>query len=163
MKTLIIAILCVSGIAVAVIIKHRSNSGLSVFPIKSGDHLADASMNEEAQVLRFRFAKFGREREPANAVRLYVKIPDPIKPLERWKKYEEPLATALHEKKLGTITGGGSMRQKDGTIEYCGIDLAASSEAKAVAVIKAVMHAAGAPKGTQIEYLGSNKVVAILE
>jgi hypothetical protein len=41
-----------------------------------------------------------------------------LKPLERWKKYEDPLVAALHKGGLGEVTGGGAMFGKDGTIGF---------------------------------------------
>src|SRR5689334_19336430 len=104
MKLTIFAILCVVGVVIVVMTKRRlppPTPRPTVIPIRPGDRLADPSMDEESHTLQLRIARFGPEREPANAVVLYVKIIDPIRPLERWKKYEEPLIVALHENNLG--------------------------------------------------------------
>jgi hypothetical protein len=82
--------------------------------------------------------------------------------LERWKKYEDALVAALHKNNLGEVTGGGAMTSKDGTIEFCGIDVVlADPPDKGIAAIRAVMRAAGAPKGSQIEFTDSDKTIPI--
>jgi hypothetical protein len=119
-------------------------------------------MSEETQALQLRLAKYGEERDLDGSA-VYIKIAEPIRPLERWKKYEDPLLAALRQGNLGEVIGGGAMTTKDGTIEYCGIDAVIADPAEAaIAVIKAVMQKAGAPKGSQIEFEDSDKIIPIL-
>jgi hypothetical protein len=118
-------------------------------------------MDEESQTLQLRITKYGDERE-IDGTDLYIKIAEPLRPLERWKKYEDALVAALHKGNFGEVTGGGAMTRKDGTIEFCGIDVVlADPPQKGIAVIRAVMRAAGAPKGSQIEFADSDKTILI--
>jgi hypothetical protein len=81
---------------------------------------------------------------------VYVRIPEPLWPQERGKKYEDPLAAALADAGLGKVTGGG--QQLDGgSIEYCGVDVILNNRAQGLALLKDVLRRLGAPAGTMIE------------
>ncbi len=51
----------------------------------------------------------------------YVLIPEPMGPMDRGEKYEDPLSDALGE--LGEVTGGGSQLGEGDTIAFCGLDV----------------------------------------
>jgi len=52
---------------------------------------------------------------------VYAKLLDRIMPLVRGERYEAPLEEASAQRELGEVTGGDTMQQKSGEIEYVGI------------------------------------------
>lgn len=48
---------------------------------------------------------------------VFVKILDPVTPLERGTKYEDPLSDSLAAAKVGEVTGGGAQLDKENKIE----------------------------------------------
>jgi hypothetical protein len=88
---------------------------------------------------------------PARPVFLYVKIPEPLGPVARGKKYEDPVGELLQARKLGEVTGGGTMLSKAKRIEYVGLDLEVTDVGAAMPLLRAKLRELGAPKGTVIE------------
>ena len=82
---------------------------------------------------------------------LYIKIPEAVFPIERARKYEDPIDALLKKHKLGSVSGGGSMLNKDGEIEYVGIDCDVTDVEKALPLLMQKLRNIGAPKGTVIE------------
>ncbi len=88
---------------------------------------------------------------------VFVKLPESIEPLERGRKYEDPLSAALERDNVGEITGGGSQLgelQPDGTrtIEWVGIDVELTDATRGLATLRAELKRLGAPPGTVMEY-----------
>lgn len=88
---------------------------------------------------------------------LYVKIPGDIQPLVRGERFEDPLASALQEAKLGDVSGGGSQLADpypDGRprVEFCGMDIDVTDRDKARALIMRKLIDLQAPYGTEIHY-----------
>jgi hypothetical protein len=81
----------------------------------------------------------------------YVRIPQPVGPLDRGDLYEDPLQEELADAKLGEITGGGSQLGEDDTIAYCGLDVVVTDHDRGLALIRETMQRLGAPAGTVIE------------
>jgi len=94
---------------------------------------------------------------------VYAKILDPVLPMERGEKYEDPLNEMLHEQHIGEITGGGTMQRKDGSIEYVGVDIELMNLDSALEATRAKLRELGAPKGSALEFRrdGQDVVVAI--
>ncbi len=88
---------------------------------------------------------------------LYIKIPEQIMPVERGKKYEEPINELLSQHGLGEVSGGGSMLTKDKQIEYVGVDVDVTDPQKAIPLLVAKLKEIGAPKGTVIAQNGPEK------
>ena len=89
-------------------------------------------------------------------VLLFVRIPDPVMPLERVEKYEEPLNEFLVAKSLGEVTGGGSMLSELNTagqrsIMWVGIDVDVYDPDKAIPFLIEKLKELGVPEGTIIE------------
>jgi hypothetical protein len=85
-----------------------------------------------------------------------VRIPEPLKPLERGRKYESPLHEALTSRHLGEITGGGSQigqEKPDGTqdIEFVALDVNLN-DLDGLPVLRTELKRLGAPKGTTLHY-----------
>jgi len=79
----------------------------------------------------------------------YILIREPLGPVERGKKYEDPLIEALGVE--GELTGGGSQMGKGDTIEYCGIDVVVNDRAKGLELIRKCLQLCGASANTIIE------------
>jgi len=72
-------------------------------------------------------------------------------PLERARKYEDPLNEFLVSKGLGEVSGGGTMLTKEKKIEYIGIDVDVYDPDKATPLIVKKLRELGVPTGTVIE------------
>lgn len=81
----------------------------------------------------------------------YIRIPGNIRPEDRDRMFEEPLAAALKEHKAGRVTGAGSQLGKDRTIAFCGLDVVVQSRAEGLTLIRNTLRSANAPAGTVIE------------
>jgi hypothetical protein len=102
----------------------------------------------------------GRSREEALFV--YVKIPAPIMPIERGKRFEDPLDAALRKADVGEVTGGGSEltapdAQGRQGIEYCGIDVDLYDASKGIPFLRAELARLAVPPGTVLEYTLAGK------
>jgi hypothetical protein len=82
---------------------------------------------------------------------VYVRIPEPLHPLEREDKYEDPLGAALAEVGLGKVTGGGQQLGDGNSIEYCGVDVILMDRIRGLKFLEEVLLRLGAPDGTVIE------------
>lgn len=73
---------------------------------------------------------FRRSARPASAKRrgeaacaVYARIEEALMPLDRGRKYEDPLNRALIASGYGRVTGGGSVQGRDGAIEWISLDV----------------------------------------
>jgi hypothetical protein len=89
---------------------------------------------------------------PRQTCFVFAKILDNVNPLERAKKYEDPLEGALKEGHLGEVTGGGTMQNKDGSIKWVGVDIELVDLSAALAFTKMKLRSLGAPKGSVVEF-----------
>ena len=88
---------------------------------------------------------------------IYVYLPEPLQPLDRGSRYEDPIDAELQLQSLGYVSGGGSSlsdERPDGSrvIEFCGIDIDAVDVAAARALLRNELPTLGCPAGTQIHY-----------
>jgi hypothetical protein len=77
---------------------------------------------------------------------------EPIMPLNRVDRYEDPLDTALSGKGWGKVTGGGSQLTEHNEIEFVEIDLELANLDEAIDLVKQVLEEAGAPVGSELRY-----------
>ena len=82
---------------------------------------------------------------------VYAKLLDPVDPVRRHEKYEDPLIELLDAEGLGEVTGGGTM-QSAGKIEFVGIDLELTDLPRAIPLVAAKLAALGAPPGSTLEF-----------
>ncbi len=59
---------------------------------------------------------------------IYILLPEPLQPLERGSRYEDPLEAELQLAGVGFVSGGGSSLGPEGAdgsaeIEFCGVDV----------------------------------------
>ena len=79
----------------------------------------------------------------------YVLIREPLGPMERGEKYEDPLAEALGN--LGEVTGGGSQLGDGNSVAFCGLDVVVNDRDRGLKVIRKCLRSRGAPSNTTIE------------
>lgn len=86
----------------------------------------------------------------AGEVLIIVRVNDRCQPIERGD-YEDPLHDALEERGLGEVTGGGTLLNEDGVIEYCELEVIITGDLdEAKKVIKETLENGGLPKGSKI-------------
>lgn len=158
MKSALLLACFLIAVVVSVILTRRPVSPKQLSSVPNHSLMA-----EEAETLRLQHAKFGQNPQLSSEIRLNIKISDPIKPLERWQKYEEPIASVLGEQKLGMVSGGGTKTDKNGVIEYCDIGLEVIDLKKAIPLIVGALRKAGAPAGTEIKDDRTGKVLGVVE
>ena len=93
---------------------------------------------------------------------IYVFLPDPLGPIDRGEKYEDPIIDELERLGLGEVSGGGSSLgelRPDGTrpIESCGIDVDTSDVDAAREMLRALLPGLGCPAGTQLHFRNADK------
>lgn len=94
--------------------------------------------------------------------RLTVTIPGPVLPLERGKRFADPLDEALRAERLGELGDEGTqMGLVDGksVVVAAEVELSVSDLDRALAVIRRVLRSAGAPPATTITQHAPDKVV----
>jgi hypothetical protein len=79
----------------------------------------------------------------------YALIHEPLGPIDRGQKYEEPLEDALGA--IGEVTGGGSQMGEGDTIAFCGLDVVVNHRERGLKVIRDCLRSCGAPSNTIIE------------
>ena len=88
---------------------------------------------------------------------VYVFLPEPLGPIDRGDKYEEPIIDELERLGLGEVSGGGSALGEplpDGRrpIESCGIDVDTHDVEATREALRNLLPKLGCPKGTQLHY-----------
>lgn len=73
-----------------------------------------------------------------------------IEPLDRGRRYEDPLDAALRERRLGEVTGGGSQLGHLGEIDFADIEIRVINLDDALSVIVGALEQSGAPVGSQL-------------
>ena len=83
---------------------------------------------------------------------VFAKIIDPVGPIDRESKYEEPLQAALEQRGAGEITGGGTMQNADGTIQYVGVDILLDDLDASLELVRSTLQSLGAPAGSELSF-----------
>ncbi|CAN5658992.1 hypothetical protein BH10PSE18_BH10PSE18_36730 [soil metagenome] len=83
---------------------------------------------------------------------VFVKIPESVSPVERGRKYEDPLDKVLRVAKLGEVTGGGSQLGPDGRVSWVGVDVELFDVETGIPFVKQALLKLGAPKDTTLTY-----------
>jgi hypothetical protein len=73
-----------------------------------------------------------------------------IEPLDRGRRYEDPLDAALRAASLGEVSGGGSQLGQLGEIDFAHIDIQVTSLDDALPIIVDSLQRSGAPRGSQL-------------
>jgi hypothetical protein len=91
----------------------------------------------------------------------YAQLNARIMPIQRGELYETPLLEALDANGFGEVSGSGTMQQKTGEIEYCGIDINFFDIHNGPPFVCQFLNDRGAPKGSQLTYQLDGKDIAI--
>lgn len=102
-----------------------------------------------------------RERHADCRCQVFARIEDPLMPLQRGRKYENPLNHALMQAGLGRVTGGGSVQGLDGGIEWISLDVQLVDLGPALEFLRAKLLELGAPENTVLKFRKEGTVVAI--
>jgi hypothetical protein len=95
---------------------------------------------------------------------LLIKIPEPLEPVERGEKYDDPLQDLLEETGLGIVNGGGTKTDNDSHVLYCYLDIQISDLDQGRRKIAEFLETQGAPQGTRIiEYAPGAFLEALLD
>lgn len=92
---------------------------------------------------------------------VFARIMDPVMPIKRGDKYEDPLSDTLEARKLGEVTGGGSQLDKDNKIQWVGIDIQLADLDVAVEVVRKRLRELGAPPGSVLEFKRGDQEVSL--
>lgn len=97
------------------------------------------------------------EAKSTSTTLVFVKVPESIMPIDRGKKYEDPLDTALKREKLGEVTGGGSqLSEADAegkrNIEWVGLDVELTDLERGLPFLKKELRRLGVPAETTLEF-----------
>jgi len=81
-----------------------------------------------------------------------ARIWEPIEPIARGERYEDPLQAALQAARLGTVDGGGSQLTKLGEVQFAELELHLANLDAAVDLATRVLEEAGAPQGSELRF-----------
>jgi hypothetical protein len=92
-----------------------------------------------------------------------AKIMDPILPMARGRKYEEPLDEALQARGFGSVTGAGTQTQsdQDNPVAWIGLDLELCNLDEALEFTRRTLRELGAPPGSVLEYRVGEKPIVV--
>ena len=83
---------------------------------------------------------------------VYAKLWEPIQPIDRGERYEDPLAEVLEERELGEVTGGGTQFSADYEIIFAGIDIELVNLDEGLEATRVLLEQRGAPRGSVLEF-----------
>lgn len=86
---------------------------------------------------------------------------EPIEPIDRGERYEDPLQAALEPDELGVVTGGGSQLTDEGEIANVDLDLSLANLDAALELAKRVLEEAGAPRGSELRFERDGRQVVV--
>jgi hypothetical protein len=74
-----------------------------------------------------------------------------LQPIHRGEFFEDPLNEALGRAALGQVTGGGTLQDVTGEIEYCDIEIEITVRVpEAIKCVIGTLEDLGAPKGSKL-------------
>lgn len=97
----------------------------------------------------------------AESFSVNITIREPVQPIHRSERYEDPLYEALEEAGLGGPgDGAGTLCSKEGEIEEADFDVVATS-LDAIPLIVRCLEEAGAPRGSVLSYERRGEAVTV--
>lgn len=98
---------------------------------------------------------FGCKKQPETAAQVEsagmhvtAQLNHLLMPIDRGERYEDPLDEALSAQGLGETSGGGTMQEKSGEIEFIDVEIDLTDLEKGVPFVIAKLEGLGAPKGS---------------
>ncbi|HEX6648165.1 MAG TPA: hypothetical protein VF075_01455 [Pyrinomonadaceae bacterium] len=82
-----------------------------------------------------------------------------IQPIDRGVRYEDPLQAVLESKGLGSVSGGGSLLNKLGGIDYVDVEIELANLDEALDVVAETLESLGAPQGSELLEASSERVL----
>jgi hypothetical protein len=83
-----------------------------------------------------------------------------LQPMHRGEFFEDPLDEELRKCGVGEISGGGTLKNKSGEIEYCDVEIEAkNSDDETVRIIIGRLEQLGAPKGSRLNIEAEDREV----
>ena len=88
---------------------------------------------------------------------IFVFLPEPLGPMDRGDKYEDPIIDELERLGLGEVTGGGTGMGDEGAdgrreVESCGIDVQTNDVDATRAALRELLPKLDCQAGTQLQY-----------
>lgn len=93
--------------------------------------------------------------------RVNARIWEPVQPMDRIVRYEDPLDAALGRNHLGEISGEGCQSSDEKEIEFVDIDLELANLDSALDLVRQVLEDAGAPAGSELRFERDGEEVAV--
>ncbi len=95
---------------------------------------------------------------------IFVFLPEPLGPMDRGDKYEDPIIDELERLGLGEVTGGGTGMGDEGAdgrreIQSCGIDVETTDLEATRAALRELLPKLGCKPGTQLHYSVADKAL----
>lgn len=84
-------------------------------------------------------------------------IKEPLEPLERGDKYEDPLNAALKRKRIGIVTGGGTQTNERFDVVSADLEIELADLDGALEFTRQKLLSLGAPKGSKIHFTQDGK------
>lgn len=75
---------------------------------------------------------------------------EPIRPVARGDRYEDPLDAALKKARLGEVDGGGTQLAENGEVNFAEVAMYLADLDGAVQLTKETLERAGAPEGSEL-------------
>jgi len=88
-------------------------------------------------------------------------ILDPVLPIERGRKYEEPLGQTLEARELGVISGGGTQLDKGNSVQWVDIEIEVLDLDTALQIVRERLRELGAPPGSFLKYRNGDQYVTV--
>lgn len=112
------------------------------------------------------FLGFQKSPSPSNYPHLVIAtINEPIEPLDRGDKYEDPLSAALKKKRIGVVTGGGTQMNHRFEAISADLEIELANLDDALEFTRQTLASFGAPKGSKLRFTrdGKNRSIPILK
>jgi hypothetical protein len=92
-------------------------------------------------------------------------INEPIEPLDRGDKYEDPLNAALKKKRMGEVTGGGTQMNNKFEAVSADLEIELANLDDALEFTRQTLASFGAPKGSKLRITkdGRNRSIPIVK
>ena len=89
-----------------------------------------------------------------------ARISEPIQPIDRGERYEDPLAQILETQKLGMVSGGGSQLDEYSNIVFADIEIMLANLDEALRVTRETLNSLGVPVGSALHIERNGEIVS---